>query len=79
MGKQHAEIEVVCEYNRLILPRPLHDFRIGRVGIADRGPVQSLESSQPEHRNPLRRKIHVDDDFHATGSGTSISSTRHAA
>src|SRR5947209_3154702 len=58
-------------------PRGVADYR--RVG--HNGPVDGRPAVALENRHPIRRQIHVDEDVdaHATDSGTSRSSTRHAA
>jgi hypothetical protein len=38
-----------------------------------------LGTSADKEGNPERTEVHVDQEFHAAGRGTSISSTRHAA
>lgn len=79
VGEQNPEVQIVRENHRLIVPGPLHDFGVRCAGVTNLRPMHGLESIIPEQRNPLRREIHVNHEPHVPASGTSISSTRHAA
>jgi hypothetical protein len=41
--------------------------------------VNAIEARVGQELDPQRAQVHVDQEFHAAGSGTSISSTRQAA
>lgn len=79
VSKENPEIEIMREDDCVILPGPFHDFGIGSARIANGGPVRCLKTVFPQEWNPLRRETHIHDNPHATISGTSNSSTRHAA
>src|SRR5437870_6907836 len=74
-----AEVKIVGKYDRSIVARPPHDFFIGCVPCADRRPVYCFKTSLFENWNPVGRQVHIDKHLHAGASGTSTSSTRHAA
>ena len=79
VGKQNAKIKVVREYDAPVVARPLHDLPVRCVVGSHGRPMDRLESMQPKKRRPLGRQVHVDEERHAAASGTSRSSTRHAA
>ena len=77
--QQNPEIQVVGKNDVLVIPRPLHHLGIGRVVSADGRPMSGLEAALAQIRHPLGRQVHVHEELHAAASGTSNSSTRHAA
>jgi hypothetical protein len=58
--------------------RAIHDYRVGRLRIAEIDPMVRVEASQRQEADPLRSQIHVNQELHFA-SGTSNSSERHAA
>jgi len=58
---------------------PRHDHRVGGAWVADRRPVDGFPTVALKNRDPVRGEVHIDDEFHETSRGTSISSARHAA
>lgn len=56
-------------------------FQMNACGFtcAHYGVSNGIRELAREERRPQRAEIHVDEDLHAAGIGSSISSTRHAA
>jgi hypothetical protein len=76
-----SKVQIVCEYNIMICSGPSDYFDIRRIRAADFLPVNRFMSMAFEIWNPLRRQVHVDQDFQAVclAKGASLSSTRHIA
>jgi hypothetical protein len=77
--QEHSEIQVVREDNVVMFHSVLQNLRIRRGNVANRRPVNSFVSMTRQEQSPQRTQVHVDQEFHAAGRGTSISSTRQAA
>src|ERR1035437_11062231 len=71
-----AEIEIVSEDDQPVGTGVIHDLGVWRGGLADVGPVNAVESRIGQELDPQRAQVHVDQDSHVVGSGTSISSDR---
>jgi hypothetical protein len=74
-----AEIEIVSEDDQPVCTGIVHDLGVWRGWPANAGPVHAVETRIGQELDPRRAQVHVDQEFHAAGSGTSISSTRQAA
>src|SRR5579862_3789570 len=77
--KERSKIKIVRENNQAILGGVIENLRVGSRSFANRRPVQGVESMHRKKRNPGGAQIHVDQDLHAPGIGSSSSSTRQAA
>ena len=79
--KHRAEVQIMGEHGVSVLGRPLHYCPIVGARISDRGPVDRLPSVVVENGYPIGRQVHVNQkvDAHECASGTSRSSTLHAA
>jgi len=56
--------EVVRQNRRAVSGCPVEEHIIVGIRRADRGPMNRLKSPRSEFRAPLRRQIHVDQQFH---------------
>ena len=76
-----AKVEVVREQDVLVGGRPIHDLPVGGSRVADSGPVHCLPSLRSQHRHPLGRQVHVQEELrpHGVERGTSCSSSLQAA
>ena len=77
--QQHSEIQVVRENDPGVGRGEIEDLGISRPRWTNRRPVDCLESLVGQEGNPQRAQDSYRSEIHAAGSGTSISSTRHAA
>jgi hypothetical protein len=71
--------DLVGDEDGTVLMCPRQDLVIGRGRGADGGPVDSVEPVTRQPVNPAWRQVHVHEQLHGWRSGTSTSSTRHAA
>ena len=79
--QNRAEVQIVGKHDMFVFYCPLHDGPVARAWIPYRGPMDCLPSVVIQNGNPIRRQIHVNHelDAHVRASGTSRSSTLHAA
>lgn len=77
--QQYTEIQVMSENDPAVRGCEIEDLRVCSPRLTNLRPVDCLESLIGQEAKPQRAQVHVDQEFHAADSGTSISSTRHAA
>ena len=78
-GEQPAEVEIVGEHDEAVSRA---QSRISRSGAPPSPTSLQCLASKPELSNtfdPVGRKVHVEQQPHGAPTGTSCSSTRHAA
>lgn len=78
-GQDRSEVEIVGDHDILLAMSLCHDLAIRRVWSADLTPMRGFVPGCVERFYPQRGEIHVKEESHAVGSGTSISSTLQAA
>ena len=77
--EERAKIKVVREYDEFVGCGVTEDPRVGGRCLTDSGLVGGFDSMGDKELDPRWAQVHVNQDFHATGRGNSISSTRQAA
>ena len=80
-GQDRAEVQIVGKHGISMFHRPLHDGPVAGACIPYRGPMDRRPPVAIRNGNPIGRQIHVHQevDAHGRASGTSRSSTLHAA
>jgi hypothetical protein len=77
--EEHPEIEIVGENHKSVRSRVVENLRVWGRWRTDGGPVSRFNSTLDKKPDLEWAQIHVDQDLHVTGRGSSISSTRQAA
>lgn len=79
MGQKRPKVEIVGEDHESVGRSEVHNFGVGSLRMSEGGPVDAIETIIGQKPYPEWAEVHVDQEFHAAGNGTSISSTRQAA
>jgi hypothetical protein len=74
-----AEIEIVREYDVVVLSGVSHDLFIESLGLTDDRPMHRVETVLNQEIDPARRKIQIDENLHGLASAISRSSASQAA
>jgi hypothetical protein len=77
--EKRAGIEIVSEDDQPVFAGVVHNLGVWCGRLANVGPVNAIETRIGQELDSQRAQVHVYQEFHAAGSGTSISSTRQAA
>ena len=77
--QQSTEIQVVGENDPAVGRSEIEDLGIRRLWPTDCRPVDCIDTLAGQEGHPQRAEVHIDQQFHAAGNGSSISSTRQAA